>query len=49
MIEISHFHLTYFTVFGLGFFCTCALGDFDTVWHALVEAYINATSVKLVY
>ena len=43
VLEISRFFLTHFTVLGLRNFRTCTLGDFDTVWHALVEVYINAT------
>ena len=43
VLVIGGFFFTYFRVLTLWLFCTCTLGDFDTVWHALVEVYINAT------
>ena len=42
--ELLSWLFAHYTVLGLRIFYSCTLETFDTVWHALGEAYINATS-----
>ena len=40
VIKINHNFFTYFTVHSLRIGCKFTLGNFDTVWHALVESIL---------